>query len=459
MGWGIRGQYGHETGAMIAGVLVALVLVFLFCPRLQSLQAARAVALMTLGVSFGGSMTYGQTVGLTHDAPLIGNHAALAWGLLGLFLKGGIWIGFAGLFLGIGLTDKRYTAWELTALLCGATVLLLVGQQLINRPFDPDARLLPRFYFSDHWRWEPDSELKPRRECWGGLLVALLGMFTYVALRKRDTLARQLTLWGFLAGGIGFAGGQCVQAAHAWFPSFFDDGFLSPIAAHINWWNLMETTFGFLFGSILAWGLWRNQHHLKPSNNTPEITLTPWLEAGLLALHIAVLVSWNFLSIEKLDRFADPAITMGILPILGIMAGRWWPYLFVLPVVAIPIAGKTFRELGLREDVLPPMAAACIYLIIPLIFLFTFACHHAQRPNDHAHPFLRWSLLLAVWTYLLLNTGFFRYPWPWEPWTNRTLHQLSFVVCAIGLTLAALLLPSHTAPLKRQRPVLPWENP
>ena len=25
MGWGIRGQYGHETGAMLAGLLVALV--------------------------------------------------------------------------------------------------------------------------------------------------------------------------------------------------------------------------------------------------------------------------------------------------------------------------------------------------------------------------------------------------------------------------------------------------
>ena len=27
MGWGIRGQYGHETGAMVPGVLVALTLV------------------------------------------------------------------------------------------------------------------------------------------------------------------------------------------------------------------------------------------------------------------------------------------------------------------------------------------------------------------------------------------------------------------------------------------------
>ena len=44
MGWGIRGQYGHETGAMMAGVLVGLVVVHLFCPRALSLTAARAVA-------------------------------------------------------------------------------------------------------------------------------------------------------------------------------------------------------------------------------------------------------------------------------------------------------------------------------------------------------------------------------------------------------------------------------
>ncbi len=30
LGWGIRGQYGHETGAMIAGLLVGLVLTLIF---------------------------------------------------------------------------------------------------------------------------------------------------------------------------------------------------------------------------------------------------------------------------------------------------------------------------------------------------------------------------------------------------------------------------------------------
>ena len=61
---------------------------------------AKAVALATVAIGFGGSMTYGQTLGLTQDTPLLGNFAALRWGLTGTFIKGSIWIGFFGLFLG-----------------------------------------------------------------------------------------------------------------------------------------------------------------------------------------------------------------------------------------------------------------------------------------------------------------------------------------------------------------------
>src|SRR5262245_20120611 len=79
MGWGIRGQYGHETGAMIAGVLIGFVLVLLFIPRLSSLRGARAVALTAVGIAFGGSMTYGQTIGLTSNPLFVGNWPALRW--------------------------------------------------------------------------------------------------------------------------------------------------------------------------------------------------------------------------------------------------------------------------------------------------------------------------------------------------------------------------------------------
>lgn len=41
MGWGIRGQYGHETGAMIAGVLVGLAILLRFTPNVRSLSGVR----------------------------------------------------------------------------------------------------------------------------------------------------------------------------------------------------------------------------------------------------------------------------------------------------------------------------------------------------------------------------------------------------------------------------------
>ena len=77
MGWGIRGQYAHETGAMIAGVLVSLTLVFLFCQGKTPIHVIRAAAMGTIAMGFGGSMTYGQTIGLTHYGPSIGNREAL----------------------------------------------------------------------------------------------------------------------------------------------------------------------------------------------------------------------------------------------------------------------------------------------------------------------------------------------------------------------------------------------
>ena len=132
MGWGIRGQYGHETGAMIAGVLVSLVLVFLFCPGNRSIHVVRAAALGTIAMGFGGSMTYGQTVGLTHDSPLRGDWAALSWGMLGLAIKGGVWIGFCGLFLGIGLGGKRYRPFEMFLLMLGMLMAVVFGWWLFN---------------------------------------------------------------------------------------------------------------------------------------------------------------------------------------------------------------------------------------------------------------------------------------------------------------------------------------
>ena len=440
MGWGIRGQYGHETGAMVPGVLVGLSLVFFFCPRATSLGAARAVALTAIAFSFGGSMTYGQTVGLTHDAPLIGNWEALRWGLTGLFIKGGIWIGFAGAFVGIGLGGVRYRSLEMAVLLFTLLALYFMGVLVLNQPYDPANRELPAIYFSDHWRWEA-GDLKPRREIWGGLLFALLGLFVYVGGIKRDRLARNMTLFGFIFGGLGFSLGQCVQALHAWNPELYRDGIIGAIDPYMNWWNMMEITFGLVLGFGLALGVWLNRHLIAVDDLHDEIELSPaveWLLGGIHAVAIAV---WSFMSFRLFDAIADRALTMGMVPIIAIVGGRYWPYLLSLPLLALPIAGKTLRQLSYETTLVSPAVGWIFLVVVPLAITLIAALSFvwAGQRRQSGRSFTRRTLLLLTWLYFALNYLFFEWPGPWKDPTNRSPSAVIFLVCALVITVATLM--------------------
>jgi hypothetical protein len=463
MGWGIRGQYGHETGAMMAGLLVALVIGLLFCASQTSLFAARMAALTAIGIGFGGSLTYGQTVGLTHDAELVGNWAALRWGLVGLAIKGGIWIGFAGVLMGMGLGGKRYRALEILLLFIVLFGLSFVGLYALNEPFDPANRQLPKIYFSDDWYWEPNkADLEPRRERWGGLLFALAGLWFYVAAIKRDAIARNLGLLGLVFGALGFAGGQCVQAYHSWNLADFQQGWLARIEPYMNWWNTMETIFGMILGLGLGLGVWLHRRQLlnlrtghfsdqSTPTTTDEVELSPAAELVCLAAHVASIAVWNFMSVDTFDQVADHALTMGILPLALVVGGRYSPYLMSLPIVAFPIAGKTLREMSYYHQEIPLAYGWSLLFLLPVVFLALAAIYLARRggnplagDGESGQSFARWSLLLTSWTYFALNFVFFRYPWPWEPPTSRTPNAIVFAVCLVLLTLACLFYRSRS---------------
>jgi len=443
MGWGIRGQYGHETGAMIAGVLSGMTLILLFAPGISSLKAARTVALMAVGISLGGSMTYGQTIGLTQDAALIGNWSALRWGLVGLFVKGGIWIGFAGAFLGIGLSTRRYRPMEFVRLLLGMTLLFVLGLWALNSPFDPASQVLPNLYFSDDWYWEPGAALKPRPECWGGLLAALMGLAAYLHGIRRDRLARNMAGVGFLAGGMGFSVGQCVQAFHAWNPERFAQCLPGNLAAHVNWWNMMETSFGSIAGAVLAGGLWWNRHLIAASgqSQTEAVVLTPVWEFALLAVHLPLLIAAEFSDVPLLELYLEFGLLMSAIPLIGIVGGRCWPYLFPLLIVAVPIAGKTLRELAYRNTAISRPLGWLVLVAIPLAVMLLIAVWLGRRgeQGDSAGRFASVGLLSTTWLYFGLNFAFFRLPWPWKVWTGRTPSGIIFTVCALCLTIAAIV--------------------
>lgn len=456
LGWGIRGQYGHETGAMIAGLLLSAVLVVRLFPEMPMHRAVRAMAMATVAIGIGGSMTYGQTVGLTHDSELVGHWGALRWGMLGLAIKGGIWIGFFGLFLGAGLGGVRYRTTEMVGLFVGFTGLYFLGVWVFNRPFDPANHVLPKLYFSDDWRWEPGATLKPRRECWGGLFSALLGGWFYMGWVKHDILARRLALWGVLGGMIGFPLGQSLQAAHAWNRAFFQQPPWAAWDSVMNWWNWMETTFGAVMGGFLGWGLWVNRRdiaNLKLREVSPEVTgaaVNPCLEWGCIGVHVVLLITGEFTSVRWLNALYDPGLALAFLPMVGLVSGRWWPYLMVLPITLIPIAGKTIRALVYDQATVPVIFGWVLYGVLPIVGSLLLALGLGKRAETGwtARALAKPVLLFAGWCYFGLNYAFFRFPWPWETWTARTPNSLVFALCLAVLSWAALT-PATENPIGR----------
>ena len=476
-GWGIRGQYGHETGAMIAGVLAALTLVLLFVPRAVSMNGARAAAMMAAAIGIGGSMTYGQTVGLTHDREIIGNMEAWCWGMLGLFVKGGVWIGFGGFFLGIGLSGKRYRALEMTLMLAAAMGLYFLGVWLINSPFDPfnpDNPVLPGFYFSDHWDFEPErfeaGLIKPRWETFGGYWTALIGLALYARLFRGDKLALRMAVVGVIGGGLGFPGGQCTQSANAWHPEWFGEdgvlGFGSALFRSFNWWNVMETTFGAIWGAVMGFGLWLNRHLIEVSEPDDHVSLSPPVEMLLAVMYLSLMLvgDFGYLNFEKLPIsefeyatshpfefasywFVEIGILMVSLPLIGIAGGRIWPYLMLIVLIAVPICGKTLRAVGFNPDpmsMISDTGVAWFCLVqVPLAWAVVIAAWMIQKSQQHTTArFAAVALIFSTLLYLGLNTVFFGFPRlldPLEEWGGRHPNQLFFTVSSVFLILASVV--------------------
>lgn len=453
MAWGIRGQYGHETGAMIAGVLVGFTLVMLHANHLTALASARAVAMFALGVSVGGSMTYGQTVGLTHDAVFVGNNEAYFWGMLGLAIKGGIWISLGAAMFGMALSGKRYPWWQLLIVLGVMIFAQWAGWKLLNQPFNKAEGIVPRFYFSHYDYWEAKQD-KPRPECWGGLLCSLGVFLTYLGAVRRDRFALSLGLWGLVGGAIGFPAGQALQSCNAWHGGWVNSLPTSGLTKYFNWWNLMETTFGFVMGAFVGFGCWLHRHSILCEDEVESkphwFAMPPYIELILLLVHASLLVAWNFQSIGWVDAFADRALPMIVIPTICVMSGRYWPFLVSLPIVMLPIAGKTVGYL-LHSEIESAQTTWGLYLVFPLVTTTLVAIGFAMFSSAKRQSlFAPVGLVVAAWLYFYLNNAFFHSPWWWkEEWTGRTVHGAIFLACATCLTLAALVAALNTSSTRK----------
>jgi hypothetical protein len=280
IGWGIRGNYGHEYGAMIPGALSALAL----CVVLPQASVRRRIALVGLagavGWSFGGSMSYGQLIGMTGStAP-----ADALYGFAMLGVIGGLWALIGGGIVALAVRWPRPRLASAVPPLCWVFAAWAIWELAQPRlPQDLAASL--------HW-WGSD---------WVGVSFALAALLLYRVLRGRDPLAVSLMTWmavgwwlGFLllvvafdlhmtpprsdnwAGAIGMAAAlllwlrrhdePAVLRAALVAAAFGAVGFMAgqgvavagrAAAPDVNWWSVMEQTFGFIAGLGLALAVWR----------------------------------------------------------------------------------------------------------------------------------------------------------------------------------------------------------
>ena len=427
LGWGIRGQYGHETGAMLSGTLVGFTLMLLYGSKLLPRTVLVAIAMLTVGIGIGGLETYGQTIGLTQNKGMVGNPAAFLWGELGLFIKGGLWVAIGATFFGSALSGRGWTLKDLLSILGIMMATFLLGQRLLNMPFDPEAHRLPLLNFSADWRWTPDVSLdvlKPRPERWGGLLFAWLALMSYRGFVQRDRMAVLFGCVGFVAGGIGFAGGQLWQAGHAWFPDVYKQVF-GQWDALINWWNIMEMTFGCVWGAALAGVMHKVKGELRDYPDMLIKDAPPILVYVLMGVHCALLYVWTFCSFAWFDAVADLGIPMTVLPMVLLVAGGVrGAALVALPLTGLPITAKTYVALCVEASKLPRISGFAWLIILPLVML-TGAISTQQRKSP---PLLATGLTVATLVYYSLNFALFDFPWFWQAPTGRTPSTLLFTI-------------------------------
>jgi hypothetical protein len=275
LAWRIRGQFGHEIGAAMAGALGAMAIALLSGRHDWRRRVDYFAFLGALGWSFGGSISYMKVIGYCHSS----DSATVLYGFAGVFLIGLLWaaLGGMGTALAAVLDDQRlaalfpalaavFGAWFLETVLADlyrtagggslnwfdtdwlsaatalAAVLIL---SLARRRFDFGTSLV--LHLAAGW-WAGFLVLvvalglhlnPPRGDNWAGVAGLFLGGLLFCRRYKLTAVARVSLITGFL-GATGFVLGQIIK--------------LALIATGVKWgWHtVMEWTHGLFFGVALA---------------------------------------------------------------------------------------------------------------------------------------------------------------------------------------------------------------
>ena len=279
VGWGFRGDYGHEPGAMVPGALLGLA-ICLASGRQDWWQRSTIMATCgAIGWAFGGQMSYGRVIGYTAGSSL----PDVAYGYASLFLIGGLWGGIGAAILSLSVTESRSYLERF------AGPLIVLGLTWIGMDLSGRTESLTEIFYLNDTDWiaalsallvgtvyaavirrerQPCFLIMslaagwwagyviltlllrlhmtpPRSDNWSGC-VGLFAALLFYLVRRGNRTAVTVAFCGFLAGGIGFAVGDFVQmlGRAQWGPI----GRWEALQG-LDYWKWMEQLFGLVMGA------------------------------------------------------------------------------------------------------------------------------------------------------------------------------------------------------------------
>lgn len=396
VGWGLRGDYGHEAGAMMPGAMLGLALC-LAAGRTDWLQRAPTVAAAcALGWAFGGQMSYGIVIGYTADSAW----ANLLYGYANLFAIGALWGAVGAGILGLSLTLRRaeldafvtpllavYASWKLldfsgatnwietrwnpydTDWVAASSALLIA---VAVAALAPNTRAACRFIITLAAGWLIGFALltvafrlrmtPPRSDNWAGCTGLFAALCLYL-WRTHHRAALSLVAYGALTGGAGFAIGDFVQMLGRanW-------GVIGrfPALQGLGYWKWMEQIFGLLMGAGIAFGLSRLAAlHLAPpkEDNTPGRSRP--IAANAAVLLLLVVIPWENFPRNVTRWAADGHLSASL---FGLTPARWFALIAVLLTWLVIVALRRYRAGAL------PLIPAAPLPRVQLLYLSLLWC-------------------------------------------------------------------------------------
>src|ERR1051326_6003291 len=150
IGWGIRGNFGHEYGAMIPGALAAMAAVLLSGRADWWPRTAYFGFFGALGWSFGGSISYMQVISYTHS----GHSASVLYGFACLFVIGFLWAAMGGAGAALPAFLSRDKLEEFFVPVTAVFGVWLLQDLVVAWLENPDARFRqasPLYWYDTDW--------------------------------------------------------------------------------------------------------------------------------------------------------------------------------------------------------------------------------------------------------------------------------------------------------------------